>query len=293
MYQSSLSWRRGLAATALLAFLLISGCGGDKSSSPSPTPEPNPALTMSVSCDQGLIGLKVKNAGGAMTEASPFIAMYADGYADTLPFTVDKNDSIVCQLSNIHGSVKVTNDEWSLADSTDYCLQDYFQSVLGSIDLASCVPSPLTVQDLRVCMYTVNLRNLKTDSTSVELLRTNTGLTLKYGLHKISGNLSATSPGLLCPDLSGSITITSIVVSTEFTIGAGDDPQVTLGTSEATMNGLAVHADGVFGFIVDYFVQLFPGIFTNAIEYVTKTIISDHAPADLSALVIVKSSCAE
>jgi len=248
---------------------------------------------MAVNCDSGLLGLKVKNAGGAMTQASSFILTYADGHVDTLLLAIGKNDSLVCDLSNIHGSVAVTNDDFGLTGSADDCLQSYFGDLLGSVNLADHVPVPLFVTKVLLCTYTTNLRNLSAANLTTELLRTNEGLTLRYVFHNITGNLSATSPGPLCPDLNGSVSITSIVITTKINISGGDNPQVTLGETVATINGLAVNVDGTFGFIANYIVQWFSGSFADAMEGAIVTAIAYSVPSDLGSLVKVSASCAD
>jgi hypothetical protein len=276
------------ALAALLVMLLISGCGDDKSTSP----PPNPALTMSVECNNGLVDLTVRNTGGAMNQSSPFCANFADGHCDTLMLGLGNNDSMSCRLSNIHGDVSVTNDEWDLEAAGGGCLSAYFQSILASVNLDSLIPSPLGQQTVILCTYTVDLQHLTVNQATAELVPTDDGLTLRFVFSNITGNFSAPSPGALCADLTGNIAISSLVVETDIDLGGGDDPQITLGETEATINGLVVNVDGLFGWVVEIIVSSMQGDFTPAIENNIATQINSHVP-DLNALVIVNTGCAE
>ncbi len=292
MYRSSLFQYKWTVLTALLVIILASGCGDNNSTDPSRTPPPVPSLSMTVEGSDGLLHLTVRNTGGAMTQPSPCVASFADGHSDTLMLDLGANDTLICQLSNIHGSVSVANEDWNLTATGEDCLCGFFQNLLGQINLASYVPSPLDVRTVVLCTYTTNLYNLAATNVTVKLLPTTDGLTLRYVFHNISGHLTSTSPGALCPDLSGTVTINSIVVTTKIDIGTGDNPPVTLGTTQATVNGLNVSVDGAFGFIVSYVLQWFQSTFTNTIESAVTTTISNQVPSDLSTLVKVNTDCA-
>jgi hypothetical protein len=146
-----------LTLMALLLILLVPGCEGDNPVTPKPKPSPD--ISMSLQCDGGLIDLTVRNTGAAMAEPSPFIAAFTDGHSDTLLLSVAAGDSMTCWLSNVHGGVTVSNEEWNLEATTDDCLAAYFESLAAPIDLGSYIPSPLTTIDLVVCTYTISLRN--------------------------------------------------------------------------------------------------------------------------------------
>lgn len=277
------------ALTALLLILLVPGCGDDK-----PTiPKPAPKISMSLECDNGLIDLTVRNSGGAMPESSLFVAAFADGQSDTLVLSLANNDSTTCQLSNVHGDVTVTCEKWNLEATTGDCLADYFESLVASVELGSLVTSPVAEVPVLLCTYKIYLSNLNSNNLTFQLIPRDSGLTLRYVYSNITADLAATSPGLLCADLTGNIAISSIVVETHVDIGEGDDPQVTLGGSEATINGFQVNVDGAFGFVVELITGWFQGSFTSAMENAIVTAISSHVGSDLSGLVIVNTGCAE
>jgi hypothetical protein len=277
--------------TALLLILLVPGCKDDNPVAPKP--KPSREMSMSLGCNNGLIDLTVRNSGWPMSEPSLFVAAFEDGQSDTLLLSVDTDDSTTCQLSNVHGGVTVSNEEWNLEATTGDCLADYFESLVTSVDLADFVPSPLMQQTVVLCVYTVYLRNFDYDHATFQLIRTDDGLTLQFVYSDITGNLAAQSPGWLCPDLTGNIAISSIVVETHIDIGEGDDPQVTLGDTQASVNGLQVNVNGTFGFIVTWITSWFQSYFTVAMEDAIAAAIGMSVPTDLSGLVIVHSSCAE
>jgi hypothetical protein len=279
-----------LTLMALLLILLVPGC---KDNNPvTPKPKPSPEISMSLECNNGLIDLTVRNSGAPMPEPSLFVAAFEDGQSDTLLLSLDADDSTTCQLSNIHGGVTVTNEERDLEETADDCLAEYFKS-LGTIDIGSLVPSPLARTTVVLCVYTVYLRNLDYDHVTFQLIRTDDGLTLQYVYSTITGDLAATSPGPLCVDLTGSIAISSIVIETDIVIGAGEDPQVTLGETEATVNGVQVNVNGTFGFIAEWITNWALGSFASTIAVDVGSAIEENVPSDLSGLVIVRSSCAE
>lgn len=272
---------------ALPLILMMSACGDDKATNP-----PAPALTMSVGCNNGLAALTVRNTGGPMNQASRFVVTCDDGYCDTLMLSLGANDSMSCELCNVHGDVTVTNAEWALEATAATCLSDHFELLVGDVSLQSLVPSPFFSHTYLGCAYSFDLQNLAAGQRTAELLPADNGLTLRCVFSNLTGNFSAPSPGGLCPGITGSITITSVVVTTEIDFGSGDDPQVTLEETEATINGLTVNVDGLFGWAVELIIGAMQDSFTNAIEEDLAAQINTQAP-DLNALVIVNTACAE
>jgi hypothetical protein len=228
-----------------------------------------------------------------MSEPGVFIAAFEDGQSDTLLLSLDADDSTTCQLSNIHGSVTVSNEEWNLVANTGDCLAAYFESLVASVDLGSFIPSPLTEIPLVVCTYTIYLRNFQYDPVAFQLIRTADGLTLRYVYSNIAADISGPAPGWWCADITGKLAISSIVVETKINIGAGDDPPITLGETKTTINGLHVDIDGAFGTVVSWIVNWISDNFLNLLANAIGSEIDDSIGADLNGLVIVRSSCAE
>ncbi len=281
--------RRGLPTlTALLLVLLVPGCGGDDPT----TPVPDPEISLSLECVGGLIELTVRNSGGPTAEPDLLVAAYADGQSDTLRLDLGADELLTCLLSNVHGGVTVTDETRDITASADDGLADYFAGLMASVDLGGLIPSPITRWTVVTCEYPIYLRNFAYDHSTFALLRTDDGLTLRTVYSGITGDLSAASPEWLCPDLTGSIAIASITVETRIDIGDGDDPQVTLGGTEATVNGLQINVDGTFGFIVGWITNWFQDTFVTAMADAIESVISYQVGADLSELVIVQSSCA-
>ncbi|MCX6834174.1 MAG: hypothetical protein NTW07_03410 [candidate division Zixibacteria bacterium] len=276
--------------TVLLLILLVSGCGHDNPTTPN---KPGPAVSMSLESTNGHIGLTVRNSGGPMSGPSNFVAAFADGQSDTLVLSLADNDSTTCLLSNVHGGVTVTNEEWHLEATTGDCLAEYFESLFASVDMGSLVPSPVAEVPFLLCTYEIYLNSFNSDQPTFQLIRTDNGLTLRTVYSNITWGFAAPSPGALCVDITGNIAISSVVVDTHIDIVEGDDPQVTLGSSEATINGFQVNVNGTFGFIVEWITDWFQGTFTSTMEDALVAAISSNVGSDLSGLVIVNTGCAE
>lgn len=286
MYRTSL-WHCGwLAVIAILLIVLIPGCGDDNPTKTTPVPN----LTMSLVCESGLFNLTVQNSGGSMGQPSRFVATFADGHSDTLMMSVPGNSSTSCPVSNVHGNVTVTNGEWDLQASTDACLSNHLQGILASVNLANMVPSPFAQQQVLLCTYTTYLQHLTSNPPTVELIKRDSGLILTCTFSNITGDLKATSPGFLCPDLTGNVSISSIVVSSNIDIVEGDTPTVTLGNTQTTVSGFQVQLDGAFGFIFQTVLSWFQGSFVTAIQNAISNAITQSAP-DLAALMVPNSGC--
>jgi hypothetical protein len=223
-----------------------------------------------------------------MEGTSPFIAAFTDGTSDTLLLAVGANDSTTCRLSNIHGGVTLTSEAFGLSGSTEDCVSSFFESA-GSIDISGLIP-PTPVQV--ICSYTISVTNLHYGHMTFNLARTAGGLILQYVYANISGNFSAPAPGILCPDITGSVSISSVTVETHVDISGGDNPQVTLGSTTATVDGLQVNVNGALGFIVEAIIGLMQGTFTNGLEDAIASAINNKVGGDLSFFINVKSSCA-
>ncbi len=278
-----------LAIAALMLLVTGFGCGDDKSTSPKKTPEPVPSLSMAMACNSGLIDFSVTNAGGTMKQASMFIAAYADGHTDTVLVILDKDSTLKCPLSNIHGKVTVTNDEFALQDSCGSCLPDFFQGMMESIDLGSMIPSPLG-QTQVICTYSIYLQNLEVGGVSVEWYPNDSGMTLRTTYSDITAHLSAPSPGGLCVAFGGDVSIASVVVVADFHFDDAS-PQVTLRRPNATINGFHVAVDGFFGGIVSTIIGWIQNSFTDPLEDAIVRAFEDYIGQDYSALVIVEPKC--
>ncbi len=273
---------------SILMAVLVFGCGSDN-----PTGSPtNPLVTMSLTNDSGLPVLTVRNAGETMTTQSLFIATFGDDTVDTVGLQLTAHDSITCTLSNIRGPVEVTNDDYGLHASIGDCLSNYFENVVSSIDFNSFVPSPLTQGTYLTCTYSVYLTDLAATSVSFDMNRTDSGLTLTAIYHDITGHLTGTSPGIFCPDFTGGVTMTSIVVDLNINIGEGPDPTITVGGSQASINGLQINIDGALGALVESITDGMISDFVTATEAGIENYLASSLGSDLSGLVIVKSTCA-
>jgi hypothetical protein len=278
-----------LAASAALLLLLPAGCGKDDSA----TPPPDPALAMTLECDSGGTLLKLRNTGGGMSEDGLFVAAFTDGTLDTLRLRVAAGDSLTCRLSNIHGGVTVTNAKWGLEAMAGDCLASDFAALLAQINPGTMLPSPLATQSIEICTYTVYASNYTADPPTFELVRTDSGLTLRYAFRHLHWDLSVIGGGL-CPDFTGDIGVTSVVVDTDVLISDTPVPQVSLGPAEATITGLVVNIDGWgYGWFVE---QLVSGVLPtlkadmeDAIEEALNGYFGDY----IEAMITARSTCAE
>jgi len=276
--------------TALLLVLLAPGCGDDNPTE-SPTPKPSPQIATSLQCFGGIINLNVVNSGGAMTDPALFIAEYEDGHIDTLELTMAANESTTCQLSNVHGAVTVRNTEWNFEETVEDCLASSLQALMASMKLSSFVSSPAVERSSGLCTYKVYINNLAADRTTFKLVRAAHRLTITFTYHDVAANLVGTSSGLLCPDFTGQVTMSSIVVEMRIEIGNEADPVVTLGGCNATINGFQVSVDGLFGFVVEWIVDAFEGQFVGLLEKGVESGVNSLAGSDLADFIIVNPGC--
>lgn len=279
-----------LAAVVLLMTLTLGGCGGDDDPM-APGPDPDPELSLSMSCGNGRIILELRNLGGNLREPVALAVAFADGTRDTLFMSVGAVDSTSCRLSNIHGGVTVTNEEWALSATTGDCLEGALSGLMDDFDIEALIPDPLLVQNIALCTYTISMDNLTYDAPDFELTRTATGLDLKYTYRNINGDIEGTAPGFLCPDVEGDLEVSSIVTTTKITIVQGSDPRVTLGKTTTTVSGLDVTIDGIMGFLAGWLVNFFEDDFAFLLEQGVEQAVGSLVGSDLGDLFIVNSEC--
>jgi len=255
--------------------------------------EPSPTLSLTTACLNGLTVVTLQNTGGAMPEAGIFEVVFSDGERDTLLIRAGAGAAVACRLSNIHGSVTVTNKKWGLTATADDCLLNTFSNLLAHLDLGSLIPSPLGSQDISVCTYTIYISNFKYDAPTFELVRTDGNLVLKYVFHNIRGDVKATSSSWACGDINGNFRVAAVISETAIIIDEGGAPVVSLGATRTSVQGLDVKIAGSLGFVADWILDLFKDTLTREINHAIEAELNALAGSDLSSLVIVRSDCGQ
>lgn len=252
---------------------------------------PNPRISLTTTCLNGLNMLTLRNTGGAMPEAGLFEAVFADGHRDTLYLKAGAGASVACRLSNIHGAVTVTSKKWGLTAAADDCLLNTFSNLLNHVDLGSLIPSPLGKQDITVCTYTIFIKNFKYDAPTFDLVRTGENLILKYVFRNIRGNVKAAGNNWACTDINGNFKVAAIVSETAIIIDEGGTPQVSLGATNTTVQGLQLNIAGSLGFVADWLLDIFNESLTRELNHAIETELNALAGSDLGNLVIARSEC--
>ena len=257
------------------------------------TSEPAPKISLTTACLSGLTVVTLRNTGGAMPEAGLFEVVFADGKRDTLLIRAGAGASVACRLSNIHGGATVSNKIWGLTATADDCLLNTFSNLLAHLDLGSLIPSPMGSQDITVCTYTIYIRNFKYDAPTFELVRTDGNLVLKYVFRNIRGNVKATGNNWACADIDGTFRVASVVSETAIIIDEGGTPEVSLGATKTSVQGLEVNIAGSLGFVADWILDFFNDTLTREINLAIEAELNALAGSDLSNLVVVRSNCGE
>lgn len=257
------------------------------------TSEPPPKLSLTTACLKGLTVVTLRNTGGTMPEAGLFEVVFSDGERDTLLIRAGAGASVACRLSNIHGGATVTNKKWGLTATADDCLLNTFRNLLAHLNLGSLIPSPLGSQDITVCTYAIYIRNFKYDAPTFELVRTDGDLVLKYVFRNIRGDVKATGSSWACADINGIFGVAAVVSETAIVIDEGGAPEVSLGATRTSVQGLEVKIAGSLGFVADWILDFFKDTLTREINHAIETELNALAGSDLSRLVIVRSDCGQ
>jgi len=253
--------------------------------------EDPPEISLTTTCLNGLTVLTLQNTGGAMAEAGIFEVVFADGERDTLLIRAGAGATVACQLSNIHGGVTVTNKKLGLTVTADDCLLNTFSNLLAFMDLGSMIPSPVGKQDITVCTYTIYIRNFKYDAPTFELVRTDGNLLLKYVFRNLRGNVKATGDSWACADIDGNFKVAAVVSETAIIIDEGGTPEVSLGKTKTSVQGLEVNIAGSLGFVADWILDYFNDTLTREISRAVEAELNALAGSDISSLVVVRSDC--
>ena len=273
----------------VLTGLPLSGFGSEDPG----TSEPAPKISLTTACLNGLTMVTLRNTGGAMPEAGLFEVVFSDGERDTLLIRADAGASVTCRLSNIHGGATITNKKWGLTATADDCLLNTFSNLLAHLNLGSLIPSPLGSQDITVCTYTIYISNFKYDTPTFELVRTDGDLVLKYVFRNIRGDVKATGSSWACADINGNFKVAVVVSETAIVIDEGGAPEVSLGATRTSVQGLDVNIAGSLGFVADWILDLFKDTLTREINHAIEAELNALAGSDLSSLVIVHSDCGD
>lgn len=273
-----------------LVALLVPGCGDDD-----PVDPGDPELSLALACNGGSIDLTLRNDGGPMTEDSRLVAVFNDGQRDTLFLRADAGGEATCRLSNVHGSVVVTDAALGLEASAGDCLADRLEALVAAIDLDATVPDPLGNFTALGCTYSVTVSNLSAASENFELIHTDNGPTIRYLMQGIQGDLELdlVTGGLLCPaNLTGDLGIASLLVEAHILIDWTEEPPiVSFGATDVTITGLQVNLDGAIGGLVELFVPIFRDQLVAGLESGLASWLDSLTGSDPGSLVTPLSSC--
>ncbi|MCA9523536.1 MAG: hypothetical protein KC609_21320, partial [Myxococcales bacterium] len=184
----------------------------------------------------------------------------------------------VPQISNLAAGMVNHGMQLFLAENpiwtTDF--RQIFESVVGAIDFNALIPSPAATQSVLWCDYKVYIKNVT--YTGVEMiLDTKPGflfITLKIKGFKANYN---TSSGSFCPDFSGQVRATEIVVTTNVTITVNSAGNVTatLEGTQVAINGFSIDDNN---WLADLIIGLFQGTIKNLLENELRKTMGQQIP---------------
>ena len=139
---------------------------------------------------------------------------------------------------------------------------------IKNLDIGSLIHNPVTSGTFGWCDYKVNVYNIRYGNPSVDLTPVDGGLYVRAVIPNFYADVSIPTSGFACPDFSGHVTASSIVITTTLLISvdANGDPQVTATNTDVQINGLNVTIDGLWGFLLNWIIDFFENDFANQIE---------------------------
>ena len=159
-------------------------------------------------------------------------------------------------------------------------IEDYADDMVGNINIASLLPSnPVIQQSFGWCNASVNLNNVNFGATTVELNPNSNGtITATMTVSNISMNVSAPISGFGCPDVSGSVTASSLVAEVVlYPYVSNNQLYVSINSSSADIYDLDPNLNGLasaLNFIIDFFED----DISNMLEDEIQAAIEDEIP---------------
>ena len=160
-------------------------------------------------------------------------------------------------------------------------LETYAQSMVGSINLASVLPSnPVTTQSLGWCTARVNLYNPSYSSTSVDINPQSNGtIVLTFSMNGLYVNVDVPVSGFACPDFSGHVSASSVVASvTVNPYVSNHQLHMNVISSSSSVNGLNISISGIAGWILNPIISLFEGTISDLLEDEVQSALEDEVP---------------
>lgn len=256
-------------------------------------PELPADLTLNVTCQSGAMRLELRNSGGAMAAADTFIVEYADDARDTLVLQAGAAETVVCELSNLHGSASVSAAASGLSAAADDCLTPILAGLPATVDLAEFIPSPFANTTIALCDYAVYLDDFTYAPATFELVPIPTGIVLRYIYRNLHGDLRLISNQPLCLDYTGDLTIGSVVIEVALAVTEGDPPTVTLVGTEATVSGMQISVDGLLGPVVSWIASFFTDLISDQLSVAIGDEIGQLIASGLDDLLVVQPVCGE
>ena len=245
-------------------FAAMIGCSDDSTAPRSNKPE----LSLSCWCDAGVPKGRIENTGGAMNEDGIYRVRFEDASTDSGSFRLDAGEIDTFTVSNMHGLAIVTIDGTTLADTAHNCLQTIIQTVMDTLDIAGLIPSPMGEVDISWCHYAYYIDNFTSDPPIVNLVPVTHGMHFIIVYRNITADFRGETDDFACTDVTGDITIDSIVLEADivFDIKPDDSVDVVLFGANTTINNLDILIDGVLGFLVGWLINFFQYDFSNGLE---------------------------
>ncbi|MFH1529546.1 MAG: hypothetical protein ABIK09_02305 [Pseudomonadota bacterium] len=141
---------------------------------------------------------------------------------------------------------------------------------LGSLDLGTMIPNPVTTGSNLGCNYSVNVKNITYGAPSVDLDPINGGLHMYVLIPNFKADIDIPiSGGFWCPShLDGTAAASSITITTNVMLsvdGAGNVSAV-MQSADVSVNNLNISLGGVWGFLLNWLIDFFEDTFTAELE---------------------------
>ena len=172
-------------------------------------------------------------------EPESFTVFYETGDSSTGYLQLLESEADTIGISNMYGSCIFRVDETGYEIAIEDCLSPYVDSLIRVADFEDYIMNPVFEDfpvdlGLYTCNYDFYLDSLAFDSAAVELTFIPGGLIMETHYFNLSADFEIdATPALLCPGGSGSFTIDSLLVCSEFTYNviSSDSVDVELDTT--------------------------------------------------------------
>jgi hypothetical protein len=158
------------------------------------------------------------------------------------------------------------------------------QEFLLALDLAGLIPSPVAVQKMLTCTYTIFLSDLTHGPPEIELWPLPDGLTVHVRFPDLAADLLMEAPW--CPDVSGTVSATAVTLDAllAVTLSPSGDLDMEMTSVEVQFVGLDIELDGVTGALVGLVLGFFEEEVAAIIEEQFEAQVKDQVESQLEQL---------